>query len=300
MTVPSVLRKRSEFVGYADGPVDGVNCERPKRLLTPGDEIVFSRCRKSDGSCEPCASTYRRNVGRVARSGTLMPGRTYFLTLTAPGDRAHNIRPGVRCECTPPGGVDLRRWNGQAVDRWNDLSRALARAWGVERFEYFKAVEVQKRGALHLHVLIRVDRPVRLSLGKLRALAVHHGYGHAVDWQELDPADPRAASYCAKYVSKSSAERSQVPYVHRLTGEIGRGRWRTWTASRQWGQTMSSLRAEQAAWMREQVDLAECGQADAAGGGAAADGAAGRLDPYRERYASARPDSPAMGGVRLV
>jgi hypothetical protein len=67
----------------------------------------------------------------------------------------------------------------------------------------------------------------------LRALAIHHGFGHAIDVSGV--ADELAASYVAKYVSKSCADRFYMPWVDRRTGKAtqGHGRYRCWTASRQ-------------------------------------------------------------------
>jgi len=290
--IGKVPEDRCSFVGWAPGPVEGVNCDRPKRLLLPSGDMIHARCRRTDpGVCEPCSTLYRRNVRRVALSGCdLEPGASVFVTFTAPGERQHFLPSGEACPCTPPGGVDLATWNGRAVDRWNDLSRALARAMGVERFEYFRAVEVQKRGALHLHVLLRLPRGARITTGMVRRLAIRHGYGHAVDVQVVR--DSRAASYVAKYVSKASGQRHEVPYVHRLTGEIGPGRWRTWVASRAWGETMRSVIAAQACFRRE--DAEPEGRGPAAGAGAA-----GALDPRGVSYAPV-PSGRSLVGAAAV
>jgi hypothetical protein len=305
VTATKVPATNCAFVGYSDGPVEGVNCDRPKKLLTAGDVLLFARCRRTDGTCEPCASSYRRDVGRIARRGMLLPGRSYFLTLTAPGDRVHFLPNGDPCSCTPPGGVDLPTWNGECVARWNHLKRDLETLWGVP-FVYFKAVEVQKRGALHLHVIVRVLGPALVQKADVRRLAVHHGFGHSVDLEDLttDGDCGRAAGYCAKYCAKSCTERHVVPFVNCRTGEIGPGRWRTWTASRAWGASMKSMRAEQAAWWDENghPDGNPAG-AGAPSGDTDTTGAAGgvaALDPYRASYtpSPARP-SDDLGPVLL-
>lgn len=304
MTSTTVPASRCAFVGYADGPVEGVNCDRPKKLLTAGDVLMYSRCRKTDGTCEPCASSYRRDVGRVARRGLMVPGQSYFLTLTAPGEVAHCKPNGERCECTPDGGVELSTWNGECVARWNHLQRDLATLWGVERFEYFKAVEVQKRGALHLHVCIRVASVVRVQRSSVRRLVIHHGFGHSMKLDALTAGDTGAASYCAKYVAKSCTERDVVPFVNCRTGEIGPGRWRAWSSSRRWGSTMKDIRAEQLAWRslnglsdgngdRTGAAAADTGRTAAAGGEAA-------LDPYGIGYTRLTASPGSTGGVGPV
>jgi hypothetical protein len=96
---------------------------------------------------------------------------------------------------------------------------------------------------------------VRLSKGDpeapLRLLAIKHGFGHSVDLQLVT--SESAASYCAKYVSKSASDRDRLPWLDRATGEVVTGcrRYRTWTASRRWGLTMLALKRAQAAWFLE-------------------------------------------------
>jgi hypothetical protein len=291
MTVTSIKRDGCRFVQRLSGPVEGVKCERPIELLTPGDVVVRVRCRYTDGSCELCAWTQQQNVRRVAHSGVMLPGRTYMLTLTAPGEREHRLPSGALCKCTPVGGVDLKTWNGRMVDRWNDLSRALARQLGVERIEYFKAVEVQKRGALHMHILIRLDGECApWTLAELRKLVMHHGYGHAVDLGLVE--DERAAFYVSKYVAKSSTERKSVPYVNCRTGEVGPGRWRTWTASRRWGASMATVRLAQRLWCVEQAARVEADEPEARGPA----GAAGRpIYTNTPCYATRSPERPPSG-----
>lgn len=236
------------YAGRAGRDVRDPKCWRKIRLACAACGLsVLQRCRAASAEkCAPCAETYRHSVRRIAQSGLLRcveGGSIAMLTFTAPGDNAHNKRDGVRCECTPEGGVDLEEWNGRAVDRWNDLQRAIEREWGA--FAYFKAVEVQNRGALHLHVLVRFRHRVVISVPRLRQLAMRHGYGHSVDVRAN--INLAAAGYVAKYVSKSAAGRVHVPYRHRQTGRTG-GRWRTWTASRNWGATMRAIRQAQAEW----------------------------------------------------
>lgn len=186
-----------------------------------------------------------------------MPGRVYVLTLTAPGAHRHKYR-GQWCPCTPEGGVNLARWNGEAANRWNKFITDVRRSLGP--VEYFAAKEVQKRGALHFHVPLRFDRPTRVRLSKLRALAIRHGFGHELVLDELSEHLDRGRGsadssswYVAKYVTKASGDREEVPFANRLTGEIGPGRWRLWTASRGWGLSMKRLRAIQAAWYQNEL-----------------------------------------------
>jgi hypothetical protein len=276
------------------------NCERPLVLEHESGRRWTQRCRAtSEKDCRPCSATYRRRVRRVADSGrVLYPAATLLLlTLTAPSDVDQHCMRHKRCDgrgdecsvcpCTPEGGVHLGNWNGECSARWNRFIEQLRRQTGL-RLQYFRAAEVQQRGALHFHVLIRLpeSRGGALSVAELRRLAMSFGFGHSVDLAVVE--DHRAAGYVAKYVVKSCAARSSMPWVHRVTGEItnGYGRYRCWTSSRRWGTTMADVRAAQAAWWQEQ-----------AGGSPAEPVAAGLLDPSSQSYASGGLVLPLGGCV---
>jgi hypothetical protein len=68
----------------------------------------------------------------------------------------------------------------------------LRREPGVE-LEYFKATEVQRRGALHLHLPVRFRRPCRVGTRRLRELAMRWGFGHVINLVEFE-SPPAAAS----------------------------------------------------------------------------------------------------------
>lgn len=255
---------RYHYGGMAHGH-ELPKCRRPKWMCCNCGHRQLVRCRSgNERACPPCSETYRRAVLVIAGSGYVRADReaVVFLTLTAPGDRQHTIRAGVACPCTPPGGIDLARWNGEAVHNWNRLRQAIERSTGV-RFSYFKAAEVQERGALHLHVIARFERPVILRKTKLRYLAMRHGFGHAIDVQAVR--GDKVAAYVAKYVTKATTERRRVPYCHRRTGELGPGRWRAWSSARSWGMTMCQVRRAQERWARLTAAQAEADTATPAG-----------------------------------
>jgi hypothetical protein len=299
------------------------DCERPYRqvCLVCRSYLVLPCERGNEDHCAPCAGRYRRNVQRVALTGTgvdvdaleLAIGddgdpeqlvdlarlrdeqgvfTTLVLTVTAQGDRRHRdlTKPGAPwCPCTPAGGVDLAQWNGGIGNRWSRMLETLRRSGLLgEDVEYFRAVEVQDgkrrrdgrgRMALHEHVIIRAKGVVRLDAAlveALRDIAMHHGYGHELRIER--PAVSRdgrarlAAWYAAKYVSKATTVRTEVPWrreylgnkhsvaevVDRETGEVRQvarveERWTprtylTWTASRGWGASMKSVKTAQRVW----------------------------------------------------
>jgi hypothetical protein len=179
-------------------------------------------------------------------------GFLYLLTLTAPGREAHTLPSGALCLCTPPGGVDLAEWNASHSRRWNHFRTLLRREYpGVQ---FFRGVEVQQRGALHDHAMTHSDAAI--SLAVVRRLAIRAGFGHSVDLAPCEPGSRKAAYYVSKYVTKATDSRESVPWAADLvdldTGEVTRGvtagRYRTWSMSREWGDTMAAVRARASAY----------------------------------------------------
>jgi hypothetical protein len=122
--------------------------------------------------------------------------------------------------------------------------------------EFFRACEVQKRGALHHHMLVRSPEPLLLSW--IRQAAMDAGYGHSVDLKVIERHSRKAASYVAKYVTKATDLREEVPWLGEVvdtdTGEVTvervPGRYRTWSMSRGYGDSMAAVRADAALYAR--------------------------------------------------
>lgn len=267
---------RLHVLGYLRGPRPaGLDCERPLRVVCRDCDYrtAWACSGHRESACRPCALRYRARVRAVAGSGLRRPGGyLYFLTLTAPGEEAHCLRAGCsgageglgcghpRCGCTPLGGVDLGDWNTSHSARWNRLRTALRRDY--PGLQFFRGVEVQKRGALHDHAMVWSPFPLhvgdRPGMPGLRTRALAAGFGHSLDCPPVDPGSRKAAYYVSKYVTKACDLRESVPWVGELvdveTGEvtIGRvpGRYRTWSMSREWGETMSQVRAAAAGYAR--------------------------------------------------
>lgn len=247
-----------------------VGCEAPYWLRCNGCEARrLVRCgRASARRCAPCADRSRARVGLLAGSGLRMGREGLFVTLTAPSWVEHFLPNGERCRCTGGDCPDLAGWNASAGKRWNRFMQDLRRMLGME-VAYFKAAEVQRRGALHFHALIRPEdgRVMVLRVAALRRLAIKHGFGHSVDVQAVRP---EHAGYVAKYASKSAGDRPDVPWhgqrwqggdwVDKRTGELHHrprvrvpayhATYRTWSCSRSWGDTMRAIRAAQAHYLR--------------------------------------------------
>lgn len=222
------------------------------------------RCRSSSRAlCGPCSTSYRLTVARLVRSGIAVPEGVVFLTLTAPSEAAHHLPSGDVCPCSA-NCAPIGEWNAQAGQRWSWLMTYIRRHIDAGA-QYFRATEVQARGALHFHVMMRLSpaglrrlramwRP-RDPHCPLRALVVSRGFGHAIDLQTLDGSPSklqRLSNYVAKYVSKSVDARHDTPWVpdpDQPTSST-RASFRTWSASRGYGTTMAELRRAQVAFMR--------------------------------------------------
>ncbi len=241
------------------GEPTAVDCDRPLRAVcrTPG--CGHSEAWRCDTyGCEPCGERKRRQLSRLVDNGAeVQIGnglQGYFLTLTAPGSDDHKrwVQGRARgrredCGCHLHGQTD-GLWNAAESACWNRLRTALTRE---RRMVFCGAVETQKRGLLHRHVLVFVDGD--LDYRDLQEKVLAAGYGCVLDVEPVRSAG-KAARYISKYVSKSSGERPGVSW-ERLdpdTGEIvdKRATYRLWSSSRAWGVTMRELRSVMSAQAR--------------------------------------------------
>lgn len=232
------------------GGVRRATSKRPRRVLAGcGARTVWACSCHRSSKCAQCAARYQRRVSRIAEYGLqLRSGRgfAYFLTVTAPGDRVHHKPSGEVCECTLVGGVELGTWNASCGRYWNRLRTAMKKAH--PGLDFLGTVEVQKRGALHRHVLVWSWDA--LGLEEIRAMAVRAGFGHEVTLDSAGSDPGRFARYVAKYVSKAVDARAELPWrspvVDTETGEIRvmhtTPTYRAVTQSRGWGITMREVK----------------------------------------------------------
>lgn len=258
------------------GRLTRVDCDKPLRAVCRNDcgHTEFWRC--DSYGCETCGELKQRRLSRLVDNGAAihlgngMIG--YFITLTAPGTAEHKRwyqgrRPSRRpdCDCHDHGLSD-GLWNAQESACWNRLRTALTRDREVI---FAGAVETQRRGMLHRHVLVFVDQA--LTFAEVQGLAVAAGYGCVVDVEPVRSTQ-KAARYISKYVTKAAQDRTVVPW-ERLdldTGEVEgkRPTYRLWSSSRRWGVTMREIKSTQAAQARARAgylrELVAELQADAA------------------------------------
>lgn len=270
---------RMHVVGYVRrSESTRLDCAQPLRVVCRDcPHQAFWRCDcSSSAKCPDCAERRRRLVARLVDLGTtqrLGNGFTYFLTLNGPGDNEHrqwrqgrggNDRPACDCHRVWER-MHRGDWNKGESGCWNRLRLALARLTEGS-LTYIGSVETQKRGVLHRHIVLNVDRP--LEPAQVGALALAAGYGCVHDLQIVRDAR-KAAWYISKYVMKSAGDRGDVPWraevVDHETGEIRTlettPTFRTWSAAQSWGFTLNGLRdiarAQAAARARYLKDLAE-------------------------------------------
>jgi hypothetical protein len=188
--------------------------------------------------------------------------------------------------------VTAAAWHADIGQRWSWLVTELRRQLGPGvRVEFVKTWELQQRGVLHAHVLMRVegvvsDRRVRAALKLAR---MRWGFGKQTKVETVDlsnsEAVARVSGYLAKYVSKNADVLPGVQRLDRETGEMQYGAVRPWSASRSWGDTMRSIRERRAVFAQERAAASgavSVGGAPAQPIGAAAGGA---LDLNQDRYA---------------
>ena len=281
VSVCDALGHRLDFGGRASVPLP--NCECPIRLVcrTCG-YVVVKRCESAKARvCGPCSESHRRRVARIVRSGfevvsealglEVVPSQSgkvtgvFMLTLTAPGadllpwdEERCTHAPDVACS----GAVGCRTervptaiWNGRTPRAWSDFTTYLRRVLPDVDVQFVKVYEPQKRGALHIHAVVRaVGVSERRLKAACRLVAMRWGFGRQVDVRSVSIG---GEWYLAKYATKG-AEMTGVPYMA-ADGELISPRVRMWSSSRRWGLTMGQLRASQRAWA--------CGQgAEPAGG----------------------------------
>lgn len=292
------------FAGYGSGSNDGKSCARPVQMVNvETGEHYSGRCEATRRSrCEFCAELHRGDVARIGRSGWVdrPTDRGYLLTLTAPGadvlgwDRefcGHSegeCSGKLGCRVSP---VDAAAWHADVAQRWSWFMTEVRRLLPDGcRVEFLKTWELQARGVLHAHSMMRVEGPVsdRRVRAVFRLARQRWGFGPQMRCDQVDLSDPastaRAAGYVAKYVTKGSDDLPTVARLDRCTGEMRPGGLRAWSASRRWGDTMAGVRQcrREFAQLRAQLQAA-----DGAGAGATATGDAGggALDLNQDRYA---------------
>jgi len=194
---PFSLIPLEDFYQLQEGEKTG--CPNPVHLVN----VVTGRwrcvpCKKR--RCEWCGERIWKKyvqAGMMAGLRGQPYSRLLMLTLTAPG-----------------GALDVEAWNQGASRMWSSFLLALRKKFGGTSLSYWKVGELQKRGAIHYHVLLRglVFLPVEL----LRSLAMASGFG---SWVWVGRPDVRKGGmqgllgYFGKYLTKGMTMWQSVQHV---------------------------------------------------------------------------------------
>jgi hypothetical protein len=156
-------------------------------------------------------------------------GQVAIITVTGPGQK---VIPWDRSRCTHPPGErcdgrkgckaatgPARVWNLLARRHWRELHRTASqnvrRRKGGKHLQILGRVwEYQRRGVLHVHVVVGVDKPVnrhaaRLYTEQLQRLHAKHGFG----WPDAKWSSYRgqnAAAYLASYFIAGKGRKATV------------------------------------------------------------------------------------------
>lgn len=220
---PSPWRYRTRYV-WSEVTLD--TCDTPVELVNVlTDDLRLVPCGRY---CDKCRTRYRRRVKETARWGLDLSTHpyAYLVTLTAPGGR-----------------TNLADWNPYASGCWNRLRTNLRRF--DPTLQYMLNTEIQKRGAIHHHVIMLTSQP--LTRNRVSRLAKRAGYGWMCDVAPLKgKADrSRTAAYVSKYVTKARDQRDHTPWEKPdpVTGEIlTRATYRTWSRSFGYGIPMREVK----------------------------------------------------------
>lgn len=236
-------------------------CPSPRTILQFGSE---RRVRCGRRGCCSCGVLWLTDTRiRVLAAVQAHASAVALVTVTAPGV---DVLPWGPCGTL----VDERAaaaWNRDAPTNWSYLHRAaapdareVAAGWGMTWRLLVKAWEYQRRGVLHLHLLVPAGSPAMLAASNRYVAALHenahaHGFGF-VDRgklpstgprrsaRTLQPVDPhRAAAYVSAYVASTGAGKGGVAEVAAKQGVPGAVVYVAQALTARSGVTMRSLRA---------------------------------------------------------
>jgi hypothetical protein len=229
--------------------------------LCPHPRPGGGRCRSR--KCDVCGQLWAGDTRvRLLANINAYGGDVALITITAPGADVLPWADDSRCTVVP---AARYRWNRSAPDRWRTLHqrsaqhvRRRAGAFTVLAREW----EYQRRGVLHMHVVVGMATPIERHRAHLYVQALDrrrelHGFGYVDRGKrgrdrkrtlEVVPAG-HAAAYLAKYLAPSGAgkkalsETVREPDVPRLVVYVSRG------LTGKTGVTMRNLRIRRLAFV---------------------------------------------------
>lgn len=236
-------------------------CPTPVQTVAWG-HVRYARCMKR--SCASCGHLWLGDTRvKVIAAASKLSGAVALVTVTGPGQDVIPWGP-ERGKADPEA---ARRWNELAPWNWSRLHKAAqaraARARGragrpVDLL--IKVWEYQKRGVLHLHLVVPAGTGEEVKNAEAYVTALHelssaYGFGF-VDRGKLPKSGPRqsarrlapvapwrAAAYVAGYVVSTGAGKPGVMEVAQRQGVPGAVVYVSPTLTKQSGVTIRSLRA---------------------------------------------------------
>lgn len=235
-------------------------CARPRRVLANGRDVDVP-CRSR--SCPGCGQLWLQDQRiRTIAAAQQLGGAVALVTVTAPGkDVLPWDESGGQVEANA-----ARLWNNRAPANWralHDQARAVARRrhpqWSADWRLLMKAWEYQKRGVLHLHLIVPMGTAAHraVSTAYVRALAAgapRHRFGF-VDRGKLPESGPRtsarqleavapgrAALYCCAYIGGDAVGKGGISEVAKRQGVKGQVLYITPSLMKASGVTMRGLR----------------------------------------------------------
>lgn len=237
-------------------------CERRRQIKVREEEYEVP-C--GSRYCPACGIRWMGDQRVCAVAAAAEVGEAVALiTITAPG-ADHFKRAGRRWGVRDR--EAMRRWNEDARARWRRLHLACSRpirAWLATRSSrpllLMRSWEYQKRGALHLHLVLPYGthderRAVNLYVHNLWSCARDDGFGYVLggdrdetpSWTRpprVAPAEgASAARYVAKYVASTGAGKEGMVGVAQQTAMRGSVLYIARALGAVSGVTMTSLRA---------------------------------------------------------
>lgn len=220
----SFVRQLWNIAGNCTDPVRIPLGGRPEGLLGARDAEVFPAFLDVDARCRRCPAClrYRSWVWRSrAEIETRLSPRTWFGTLTLSPEAQYKYglraalaaaRYGADFEALDPADQFRRRHVEISKEITKYLKRIRERSGALLR--YLFVAEAHKSGLPHYHVLLHevfIDRPARKALLERQW---HEGFS------SFKLAEPAAAGYVAKYLSKSNLARvrASIRYGKTLSG----------------------------------------------------------------------------------
>jgi hypothetical protein len=116
-----------------------------------------------------------------------------------------------------------------------------------------KSWELQKRGALHVHAMLRFSGPCSFAdvSAALEAYRSAHWFGESMTVDAVPVHDElqiaRRAGYVAKYCTKGYDDLQEVPML--VAGFVQRSRLAPFSKSNNWGSTLAECRQNRRAWV---------------------------------------------------